>query len=210
MTDSEDKAPIIVPLSKNVGTRATTPITGSWRSRAPGPPAAAVVCGCPTHPSAAAGCRVEKTGPRHRGLQGGHGPGSPGPSPDGPASPWLARRTRARVAGPLTGGLSGLPRFRRAPARFGPLVSGSPFLSPSFSAPTGRPPRPIVVRLSVVGKLSPAPPARCCRAPLPAPPGPLASGSPAVGIPSPASRPVHAGLSCPAPLPHFREERVRE
>ena len=32
MTDSEGKSPIIVPLSKKDGTRATTPITGSWRS----------------------------------------------------------------------------------------------------------------------------------------------------------------------------------
>ncbi len=32
MTDSEGKTPIIVLLSKKDGTRATTPITGSWRS----------------------------------------------------------------------------------------------------------------------------------------------------------------------------------
>ena len=32
MTDSEGKSPIIVPLSKKDGTRATTPITGSWQS----------------------------------------------------------------------------------------------------------------------------------------------------------------------------------
>ena len=32
MTDSEGKAHIIVPLSEKVGTRATTHITGSWRS----------------------------------------------------------------------------------------------------------------------------------------------------------------------------------
>jgi hypothetical protein len=34
VTDSEGKAPFIVPLSKKVGTKATTPITGSWRSLA--------------------------------------------------------------------------------------------------------------------------------------------------------------------------------
>jgi hypothetical protein len=32
VTDSEGKTPIIVPLSKKDSTRATTPITGSWRS----------------------------------------------------------------------------------------------------------------------------------------------------------------------------------
>ncbi len=35
MTDSEGKARIIVLLSKKVGTRTTTPITGSWRSLPP-------------------------------------------------------------------------------------------------------------------------------------------------------------------------------
>ena len=35
MTDSEGKAPIIVLLSKKVGTKATTLITGSWRSLVP-------------------------------------------------------------------------------------------------------------------------------------------------------------------------------
>jgi hypothetical protein len=32
VTDSEAKAPIIVPLSRKVGIRATTPIAQSWRS----------------------------------------------------------------------------------------------------------------------------------------------------------------------------------
>ena len=36
MTDSERKALIIVPLSQKVGTKATTLITGSWRSLALG------------------------------------------------------------------------------------------------------------------------------------------------------------------------------
>ncbi len=36
MTESEGKAPIIVPLSKKDGTRATTPITCSWWSLACG------------------------------------------------------------------------------------------------------------------------------------------------------------------------------
>ena len=71
-------------------------------------------------------------------------------------------------------------------------------------------------------------------APLPAPPGPLASGSrvvglpgpapgsvfvgllsPAlrpvdVGLPGPAPRPVGVGLPGPAPLPRLREDRVKE
>ena len=175
MTDSEDKAPIIVPLSKNVGTRATTPITGSWRSRAPGPPAAAVVCGCPTHPSAAAGCRVEKTGPRHRGLQGGHGPGSPGPSPAGsPACPVFE------------GLLPASARWCRAPRsflhRFRPPPVGPPGQSSSgspSSESSPRPPRPVVVGLPCL-----PPPARWRRAPRPSgsparPPGPSTQGYPA-------------------------------
>ena len=52
VTDSEAKAPIIVPLSRKVGIRATTPIAQSWRSVAAAAPAAAAAAPAAPPPAA--------------------------------------------------------------------------------------------------------------------------------------------------------------
>ena len=148
-------------------TRRQQPGAG-WRRRA----RVTVACKADTGPGRRA---PHRTGPRHRGLQGGHGPGSPGPSPAGsPACPVFE------------GLLPASARWCRAPRsflhRFRPPPVGPPGQSSSgspSSESSPRPPRPVVVGLPCL-----PPPARWRRAPRPSgsparPPGPSTQGYPA-------------------------------
>jgi hypothetical protein len=65
VTDSEGKAPIIVLLSKKVGTRATTFNTGSWRSLASSDQGRLPIGGNPTQRTGVTGL-IENRNPQLR------------------------------------------------------------------------------------------------------------------------------------------------